>query len=271
MNGLDKVQEEVEVHDIWDMLTVDGIPYYGTGTKIAIIDSGIDWRHPSFYYPLNSYKLGINNTFAYIDFNNDGLYNGNSENLNFTHEELLFTNGTALSNLTMFDPGIDYIYNDINVNGIRDDGESFFIFDDKDSNKQISLNDEVLELNYIKIHKIWETRTNTLYERGVNLTNPLVNFHVDVDGHGTHIANIIAGGIPRFNKFTGIAPEADLLIVKARDDSTGSYSESDVIDGIDWAVKEGAHVISISLGFYDNKYRDGSDLLDAKVDWAQQQ
>lgn len=68
----------------------------------------------------------------------------------------------------------------------------------------------------------------------------------DVHGHGTHCAGVIAA---RENStgVIGVAPEASLLIGKVLGDS-GSGSLEAVVQGIDWAVKEGANVINMSLG-----------------------
>ncbi len=69
---------------------------------------------------------------------------------------------------------------------------------------------------------------------------------IDDYGHGTHVAGIIAA---RDNGFgvVGVAPEASLYAVKVLN-STGSGSFSAVASGIVWAVKNGMHVINMSLG-----------------------
>lgn len=68
----------------------------------------------------------------------------------------------------------------------------------------------------------------------------------DVQGHGTHCCGVIAA---RENStgVIGVAPEAGLLVGKVLGDN-GSGSLTSVVAGIDWALKEGAHVISMSLG-----------------------
>ncbi len=60
----------------------------------------------------------------------------------------------------------------------------------------------------------------------------------DGNGHGTHVASVIANsqepdGQPLV--YSGIAPDADLVSIKAFDDS-GNGSYANVIRGIDWAV-----------------------------------
>lgn len=66
----------------------------------------------------------------------------------------------------------------------------------------------------------------------------------DRDGHGTHVASTVAGtGDP----YTGVAPGASLINGKVLDDSGSGY-ESDIIEGMQWAVDEGADIVSMSLG-----------------------
>jgi len=60
---------------------------------------------------------------------------------------------------------------------------------------------------------------------------------LDVQGHGTHCAGVVLQ----------VAPGVRLLTAKVLDDR-GSGSVDDIADGIDWAVAEGADVISMSLG-----------------------
>jgi subtilisin len=79
---------------------------------------------------------------------------------------------------------------------------------------------------------------------------------LDDHGHGTHVAGIIAA---RDNGFgvIGVAPEATLYAVKVLD-ANGSGSFSAVASGIVWAVRNGMHVINMSLGssFYSQTLAD---------------
>ncbi len=66
---------------------------------------------------------------------------------------------------------------------------------------------------------------------------------LDGNGHGTHVAGIVAGNnwqngaisTTIKGKYIGIAPEANILNVRVSDDNGMSYV-SDVIDAIDWVV-----------------------------------
>lgn len=68
---------------------------------------------------------------------------------------------------------------------------------------------------------------------------------VDVDGHGTHMAGIIAARGGGANNALGIAPAAKILPVRIS--TKGPASARDLADGIRWAADQGAKVINVSL------------------------
>jgi minor extracellular serine protease Vpr len=58
----------------------------------------------------------------------------------------------------------------------------------------------------------------------------------DIVGHGTHVASIAAGnGLSYYGKYTGVAPEADIIVVKGVD---GSFNEAAMIDGLSYAAQK---------------------------------
>lgn len=70
----------------------------------------------------------------------------------------------------------------------------------------------------------------------------------DRNGHGTCCAGIAVGPVrPRRAARYGVAPGAELYIAKVLDDDA-SGTDGNVLAGIDWAVRKGCAVISISLG-----------------------
>jgi len=62
-------------------------------------------------------------------------------------------------------------------------------------------------------------------------------------GHGTDCAGVMAGWGPALQ---GIAPSVSLLVVKVTD-SENNVDGNALANGIDWAVKNGAQIISMSL------------------------
>ena len=88
----------------------------------------------------------------------------------------------------------------------------------------------------------------------------------DCDGHGTHVAGIAAanGRAASPTIYIGVAPQADLVIVK----SDGSLA--DVIDGVDYVFKVAAArgepaSVNLSLGTYEGPH-DGSDMFETMLD-----
>ncbi|MDY2736197.1 S8 family peptidase [Intestinibacter sp.] len=77
-----------------------------------------------------------------------------------------------------------------------------------------------------------------------DMKNP--NIVTDRVGHGTHVAGIIAAD-GKNNSILGVAPEAELYILKAID-QTGSGKLSWVVNAINYAVNLNVDIISMSLG-----------------------
>ncbi len=70
----------------------------------------------------------------------------------------------------------------------------------------------------------------------------------DGNGHGTHCTGTACGPVQSAGGIRyGVASEADIYIGKVLSDG-GSGSTVSVIAGIEWAIEEGCHVVSLSLG-----------------------
>ncbi|MDD9898580.1 MAG: S8 family serine peptidase, partial [Candidatus Melainabacteria bacterium] len=70
---------------------------------------------------------------------------------------------------------------------------------------------------------------------------------MDVTGHGTQVAGIIAAEGDNNIGMIGVAPRARIMPVRViGDDGTGSFS--DIADGVEFAVNNEADVINLSLG-----------------------
>ena len=81
----------------------------------------------------------------------------------------------------------------------------------------------------------------------------------DENGHGTHVAGIIAGsGAASGGRYRGVAPEATLYVARVLD-RDGSGAMSGVMAGVEWAVDQGVQVINLSLGGAGSS--DGQDAL----------
>ncbi|MGH2763186.1 MAG: S8 family peptidase, partial [Thermoleophilaceae bacterium] len=107
------------------------------------------------------------------------------------------------------------------------------------------------------------------------VTNPCATDAYDHFGHGTHVAGLIAGNSlyqpdSQRGRYMGVAPDADLISVKASDDR-GNTTVLDVIYGIQFAVDHrhalGIRVVNLSLSStVPQSYR--TDPLNAAVEYA---
>ena len=96
---------------------------------------------------------------------------------------------------------------------------------------------------------------------GQELTGKVLGHSCDTDGHGTHVAGIAAGNDTTFG---GVAPEAELVIVKS------TLWDTDILEGIryifEFADKLGRPaVVNLSLGGHFGPH-DGSDSLSKGID-----
>ncbi len=96
---------------------------------------------------------------------------------------------------------------------------------------------------------------------GVELSGAMMRTSRDVVGHGTHVAGIAAGADPTFG---GVAPEADLVIVKT------DLLTAHLADAIRYIFRVAADrglpaVVNLSLGGHSDAH-DGTDSLSAVLD-----
>jgi subtilisin family serine protease len=159
------------------------------------------------------------------------------------------------------------------VSGIYFDGITQIASPDKNSSSDSILNDGNNDgyrspAQIIRADKLWEKGidgtgiTVAVIDSGIDKNHPDLigkvvaekNFLADeitaddLLGHGTMVAGIIAGsGAASNGSYKGVAPGARLISVKVID-GKGDGKVSDIIAGIEWAVYNGADVLSLSLG-----------------------
>ena len=69
----------------------------------------------------------------------------------------------------------------------------------------------------------------------------------DGNGHGTHVAGIVAAVRKNGTGVVGVSPESWIYAIKVLDNS-GSGLTSDIIDGIAWCIHAGCQVMNMSFG-----------------------
>ena len=131
--------------------------------------------------------------------------------------------------VAVIDTGVDYTHPNlvnsmwVNVNEIPGDGID---------NDQNGYCDDVYGIS---------TLGNSMFE--TNNGDPM-----DEMGHGTHVAGIVAASEGAMGA-VGVAYGAKIMAIKAGD-SSGIFNDSDVIEGINYAILMGADVINMSFGSY---------------------
>jgi subtilisin family serine protease len=86
---------------------------------------------------------------------------------------------------------------------------------------------------------------------GINVVDPNAP-PMDIDGHGTHVAGIIAG-VNNNIGILGVAPKASIhpvSVFRKNGNSAPIAFYSDIISGLEWCLGNGIKIINISFGTY---------------------
>ena len=93
---------------------------------------------------------------------------------------------------------------------------------------------------------------------GWNFINNNSNIADDF-GHGTHCAGIVCGD-GTVGNVTGVAPDATLMTVKVVNRSGGG-TPAQMMAGVEFAIENGANVLSLSLGFKSSQISEANIVL----------
>lgn len=82
----------------------------------------------------------------------------------------------------------------------------------------------------------------------------------DCGQHGTHVCGTIAGGQDSNGVAIGVAPQANLLVAGVL---IGDTTLRTLMEGISWAIEQGADIINMSLGmrYYEPLFAEVLDIL----------
>ena len=244
----------IKADDVWTNLHRDGGAVNGSGVTVAVIDTGAYWTHPSFWRASpGEYQVRDAGTHYYVDLNGDNNEDYGEGPIDAVVDMTVGPDFTYAS---------DYMY--INVDGVGDfnyaSGDRWVGgIDANDDNVITLISEKVVLLNESKIAILYDQENSHVYVRGVNLT--LAMSVTDSIGHGTHVASTIAGGQIGMTSYVGVAPGADLIIIKS------PLQSADILDGISFAIENDADIINMSFSSYLG-FLDGTDLEDLAVSEA---
>lgn len=221
----------------------------GKGTAIAVLDSGVDYRHSDFRNADGSTKI-----LAYWDqslpFN--PLTNNNTT---FNNED---TNSTNSNNDNSQN-------NDTAANQNR-----HIIVDDRANNRLDTFSKRSLDIDtpYNLGIIFSEEDLNRLLMSTPDYNTQLLAPSEDISGHGTHIAGICAGnGRASNGNNQGVAPESALIVVKLKNETASIYTDyANLMMAVDFAVRfadSRSLPLSVNISYGSNNgSHTGSSLLE---------
>ncbi len=252
---------EIDADRVWSKLDRMGKNITGEGILIADLDSGVDWWHPDLWFAdggeFDWLDVNANSTFEYtdaVDKDSSGTP---------TSDEMIGYVDTDQDGT--FNASIDWVWNDLNQNTVVELGEPFYVVDDANGNDVLDVGEKLVLLQTPKTKYIVEGDPDPLvphvmWERGVNLTSTT---HVDTDGHGTAVAGILLGGQPRYRKYVGAAPGAELMMIKVLGNPNFTLT---LEEGLTYAYNHGADVVLIEVGQWVEVFLDGSSAVETLID-----
>ena len=215
----------------------------GKGTAVAVLDSGVDYRHPDFRNEDGSTRI-----LAYWDQSLPFSYYTNNDS-NVEHDNKDFSDNDSIRNR---------IHNSADFNtpfAINNPYNLGIIFSEED-------------LNSLLMSDASSASSNPSASSEVQLNTESISPSEDTSGHGTHIAGICAGnGRASNGKNQGVAPESSLIVVKLKNEADSVYTDyANLMMAVDFAVRFANTrslplSINISYGSNDGSHT-GNSLLE---------
>lgn len=163
-------------------------------------------------------------------------------------------------------------------------GFNFEVFDEVVQETDVALNDSLLAdstyswyFNPIQAEKAWDVTLGSqeviiaVVDNGFDMNHPelvgriyrpynVLTQNADLrpvvtskgaDAHGTHVAATAAGNCNNGSGLLGMAPHCRLMLVQVgNDNASGGLTGLAIMDGVMYAISQGADVINVSLGMY---------------------
>ncbi|MDO4539943.1 MAG: S8 family serine peptidase [Syntrophomonadaceae bacterium] len=245
----------------------------GQGVTIAVIDSGIDPVHPA----LQRTTQGVNKIVDWVNFSPEGMVAINNTAEAEANNSLQTVGGTVKIPDSLRSLSGVYRYGyweeewiaygtamDFTGNGLINDRIVVLLSDQSvagvydtvlvDTDGDGDLSEEMpLKVFRENRYNFASFPVSAALPQGfafvlcdISDDGSKVSFGYDSAGHGTHVAGIIAAS---GDEITGMAPGAQLLSIKVAD-GTGYANLPSLLNAVEYAVKKGADIINISLGYY---------------------
>lgn len=269
-----------------------GLPITGKGVLIGSIDSGIDIFHPMFFRadgPMVSW-IDVDKNGAWtpgvdgIDHNNNGEIEPNEKLLCLRAR----THGAQLKKIdTLNDTcrvGVDWLYLDTNANGKRDFGpnagfkesdpgygELIFVVDDVNKNGRLDPHEKLITLKTSKVKATYMNGVERVRGRDLIQTVVIPTLVGTGAGHGTGSSSIMLGGVRGHTRYTGIAPDAEIVVASQLKTAANGQLQLVVAEALAWVLEQKAQVVLHEYGFWYGKFMDGSSVHEQALDQASQQ
>jgi uncharacterized repeat protein (TIGR01451 family) len=263
---------------VWQIQKTVGViatPLTGKGVTIANFDTGVDVHHPAFLD--GSENLGRTDWDTCTP--DDDVFTSGCDAIPLMPGVLRYWNAQGDPNDTGFDLTQDWIYQDANNNGNYDTNELVYMAWDADGDKTLRDGEQLIRRGDfstgIPASKIAATLDGSSVQR--TRDTDLEQTVADTNGHGTSVAGILVGGnalhcapggmtclyvYPNTRRYTGVAPNADLLVA----DRLGLNTNANVY--VPWAAGLGADVMLYEYGQWIQEYMDGSSNHEQLMDAA---
>ncbi|MBN1505129.1 MAG: S8 family peptidase [Candidatus Eisenbacteria bacterium] len=253
---LDVSAPEIQAPQAWEQLNLLEEHLTGQGMVVADLDTGVDVFHPHLWRAdgdtLNWLDVNENEAFDSgvdaVDLNCSGTPDP-GETLRFFDGRIYdpartFGGSGTSNNDGVFQSHWDWLYNDANDNGARDQGpaagydedsptygERLFVLLDEDADLALDVNERLVALATCKVAATLNT-DNVERVRGEDL----IDTDPDTNGHGTSVCGILAGGVRGVSRFCGIAPDAEVVV-------GNFFSDLSLVTLLDWARARGADLV----------------------------
>jgi len=271
-------------------INISGQYINGTGETVCILDTGIDYRHPALggCNIVNQTRLGNN-----VSFTNESSHpyaNGLTQifKINFTGFTKIGLHFVNISleeeydYLKILDPNSNnntiavYTGNHTDIWTPSVNGDTVYVLLESDESV-VSWGFKIDQIinGTVNTSINWSTCNKVIGGWDFTGATPTQDDEdpMDDNGHGTHVAGIIAS---ENSTYRGVAPGARIAAVKVMD-SSGSGTDTDIMAGLEFCIENrerlNISVISMSLGSAELWYSTSCDsdfpMLSELVDQAQ--